>query len=196
MKWIFFFVLWGFCLSLFKFVCDNLCICYSEAGASEEKGNLWETTQKEVWDARRLWMGRRVTGMAWRRKFLPVVWKPWLQHLSWTQTVTLLLFLGGSQNLKLPLVIISYLNFSSFLRTAVFIPFTTIHCFIVWLLSFTGKSGGVVYFNNPMWPGECYSCVCIYLWFTLWDRSVCFSFFFMFGNWNCKLYCYSIELLV
>lgn len=165
------------CLKLSVITC--VFVCYSEAGASEEKGNLWETTQKEVWDARRLWMGRRVTGMAWRRKFLPVVWKPWLQHLSWTQTVTLLLFLGGSQNLKLPLVIISYFNFCSFPRAAVFIPFTTI--FIVWLLSFTGKSGEVVYFNNPMWPGECYSCVCTYLCFTLWESDC--VFFFLFDVW-------------
>jgi hypothetical protein len=42
---------------------------------------------------------------------------------------------------------------------------TTIYCFIVWRLLFTGKSGEVVYFNNPMWPGDCYSCTCSYLCF-------------------------------
>jgi hypothetical protein len=48
--------------------------------------------------------------MVYRMKFLHVVWKLWLQPLSWRQIVTLQLFLGGSQHLKLAPVIISYLN--------------------------------------------------------------------------------------
>jgi hypothetical protein len=43
-----------------------------EAGAGEEKDNLWRAAQEEVWNARRLWMGRRIMGMVQRRLFLLV----------------------------------------------------------------------------------------------------------------------------
>jgi hypothetical protein len=45
---------------------------FVEAGAREEKDNIWRAAQEEVWNARRLWMGRRVTGMARRRLYHPV----------------------------------------------------------------------------------------------------------------------------
>nr|POF27083.1 hypothetical protein CFP56_28916 [Quercus suber] len=43
-----------------------------EAGAGEEKDNIWRAAQEKVWNARRLWMGRGVTGMAQRRLSLLV----------------------------------------------------------------------------------------------------------------------------
>lgn len=45
---------------------------YVEAGAGEEKDNIWRAAQEKVWNARRLWMGRGVTGMAQRRLSLLV----------------------------------------------------------------------------------------------------------------------------
>lgn len=71
--------------------------------------------------------------MVWRRRFLHVVWKPWLQPLSWRSIVTLPLFLGGSQHLKLALVIISFLIlYSSIYSHFHSIWLTTIFCFIMW----------------------------------------------------------------
>ena len=81
-------------------------LSYVEAGAGEEKDNIWRAAQEKVWNARRLWMGRGVTGMAQRRLSLLVAWRPWLQPQSLRQNAILLLFLGGFQNLTLALVII------------------------------------------------------------------------------------------
>lgn len=78
---------------------------YLEAGAREEKDNIWRAAQEEVWNARRLWMGRGVTGMARRRLYHLVAWRLGLQSLSSRQNAILLLFLGGFQKL-IALVII------------------------------------------------------------------------------------------
>lgn len=62
-----------FCESSFLIVIDVLvvntifvslkCITYEymlilETGVGEEKDSIWGKTQEEVWNARRLWMGR------------------------------------------------------------------------------------------------------------------------------------------
>lgn len=42
-----------------------------EAGATAEKDNIWRAAKEKVWDARRLWMGRRVTRMdQWEQSLL------------------------------------------------------------------------------------------------------------------------------
>lgn len=97
------------------------------------------------------------------KEILLVVWRLGLQSLSLRRSAILLLFLGGSQLLKLALVIICYL-FSVFFQ----LPFHLQELGLIdWLKGsllfitstffFTGKSGKAVYFNNPMWPGECNS---------------------------------------
>lgn len=83
-----------------------------EAGATAEKDHIWRAAKEKVWDARRLWMGRRVTRMVQRGQSLLVAWKQGLQPQSLMPNATPLLFLGGFQNLSLPLVII-YNFFSS-----------------------------------------------------------------------------------
>ena len=95
---------------------------YIEAGAKEEKGNLWGKTQEEVWNARRLWMGRWIMRMVRRSLSLLVAWGLWLQPLSLRQNAILPLFLGGSQNLSLPRVSI----FEFFFFSCSFPLFTTI----------------------------------------------------------------------
>lgn len=87
-----------------------------EAGAREEKDNIWRAAQEEVWNARRLWMGRRVTGMARRRLYHLVAWRLGLQSLSSRQNAILLLFLGGFQ--KLIALVIIY-DFSVFIMLVV-----------------------------------------------------------------------------
>lgn len=98
-----------------------------EAGAEEEKDNLWGKTQEEVWNARRLWMGRGIMGIVHRRLSLLVAWRLGLQPLSLRLNAILPLFLGGSQNLSLLLVII--FEFFSFLFF-----FTICQNFMVWFI--------------------------------------------------------------
>jgi len=109
-------VVFGFLLFLcvlYLLIFQNSVWCL-EAGAGEEKDNLWRAAQEEVWNARRLWMGRRIMGMVQRRLFLLVAWRLGLLPLSLTQNAILLLFLGGSRNLILALVsFIYFLSFSS-----------------------------------------------------------------------------------
>uniref|UniRef100_A0A2P2LTN5 Uncharacterized protein n=1 Tax=Rhizophora mucronata TaxID=61149 RepID=A0A2P2LTN5_RHIMU len=57
-------ILHGLALDLIKILCaiDGIIIqCndnMQETGAGEEKDNLWRSAQEEVWNARRLRMGR------------------------------------------------------------------------------------------------------------------------------------------
>lgn len=85
---------------------EYIMISFAEAGAGEEKDNLWRTAQEEVWNARRLWMGRWIMEIAQRRLFLLVAWRLEHLHLSLMPNAILQLFLGGSQNPILALVII------------------------------------------------------------------------------------------
>jgi len=60
---------------------------------------------------------------------------------------------------------------------------------------FTEKSEEVLYFNNPMWPGDCYfaygvvfaSCI---IDLQLWSVRFFSFFFLMFDNWDCKCFYY------
>lgn len=141
-----------------------------EAGATAEKDNIWRAATEKVWDARRLWMGRRVTRMVQWGQSLLVAWKQGLQPQSMMPNATLLLFLGGFQNLSLPLVIIY-----NFISSPIFFFF--IFCLVVnayacllfkhmdviidsltfLIFSISVKTGKTMYFNNPMWPGGFYS---------------------------------------
>lgn len=115
-----------------------------EAGAREEKDNIWRAAQEEVWNARRLWMGRRVTGMARGRLYHPVAWRLWLQSLSSRQNAILLLFLGGFQKLIALVIIYDYPKFSFVLVVHGACPyigtlvglnsFITLTCFLIFLL--------------------------------------------------------------
>lgn len=140
-----------------------------EAGATAEKDHIWRAAKEKVWDARRLWMGRRVTRMVQRGQSLLVAWKQGLQPQSLMPNATPLLFLGGFQNLSLPLVII-YNFFSS--PIFFFIFCLVVNAFACWLFkhmdviidsltflifSISDKTGKTMYFNNPMWPGGFYS---------------------------------------
>lgn len=141
-----------------------------EAGATAEKDHIWRAAKEKVWDARRLWMGRRVTRMVQRGQSLLVAWKQGLQPQNMMPNATLLLFLGGFQNLSLPLVIIY-----NFISSPIFFFF--IFCLVVnayacllfkhmdviidsltfLIFSISVKTGKTMYFNNPMWPGGFYS---------------------------------------
>ena len=79
-----------------------MCVQYTEAGAGEEKDCLWRETAQKVWHARRLWMGRRVTGI---RLFLLVASRLCLAYLRKMLSATPLLFLDGSPSLTLALVL-------------------------------------------------------------------------------------------
>lgn len=168
---------------------------YLEAGAREEKDNIWRAAQEEVWNARRLWMGRRVTGMARRRLYHLVAWRLGLQSLSSRQNAILLLFLGGFQ--KLIALVIIY-DFSVFLVLVVhgvypyigtlfdLNRFISLTCFLIFLLQ--GKLAkrfilttrcGLVGITFILLMHYMFS----YSWIIFIDLDIVF-FFFFFSCWN------------